>query len=108
MRAYGFYGSGGGRYPTDREVAQAEALVGWEHVEIDRDQAILLGVTPQQIEDTLYSAYGPRTVSTIFAPNDLKLDAVSMPSTVERSAAMSPATRIPRTPTGNPTSCNLR
>jgi HAE1 family hydrophobic/amphiphilic exporter-1 len=40
------------------------------NVDIDRDQAILLGVTPQQIEDTLYSAYGPRTVSTIFAPND--------------------------------------
>jgi len=40
------------------------------NVVIDRDQAVLLGVTPRQIEDTLYSAYGTRTISTIFAPND--------------------------------------
>ncbi len=40
------------------------------HVEIDRDHAVMLGVSPKQIEDTLYSAYGSRTISTIFAPND--------------------------------------
>ncbi len=40
------------------------------NVEIDREQGLLLGVSPRQIEDTLYSAYGARTVSTIFAPND--------------------------------------
>jgi HAE1 family hydrophobic/amphiphilic exporter-1 len=37
---------------------------------IDRDQAASLGVTPQAIEDALYSAYGTRQVSTILAPNN--------------------------------------
>ena len=40
------------------------------HVEIDRDRAAALGVTPQQIEDALYDAYGSRQVSTIFTPNN--------------------------------------
>ncbi|MGA2192532.1 MAG: efflux RND transporter permease subunit [Nitrospirota bacterium] len=40
------------------------------NVEIDRDKASALGVTAGQIEDALYSAYGARQVSTIFAPNN--------------------------------------
>jgi len=40
------------------------------NVEIDRDKAATLGVTAQQIEDALYSAYGMRQVSTIYAPNN--------------------------------------
>jgi HAE1 family hydrophobic/amphiphilic exporter-1 len=40
------------------------------NVEIQRDKAAALGVTPQQIEDTLYTAYGTRQVSTIFAPQN--------------------------------------
>jgi HAE1 family hydrophobic/amphiphilic exporter-1 len=40
------------------------------HLEIDRDRAISLGVSPQQVEDALYSAYGTRQVSTIYAPNN--------------------------------------
>jgi HAE1 family hydrophobic/amphiphilic exporter-1 len=39
-------------------------------VEIDRNRALLLGVSPEQIENTLYSAYGERDVSTIFGAND--------------------------------------
>ncbi len=39
-------------------------------VEILRDQAATLGVTPQQIEDTLYSAFGTRQVSTIYTPTN--------------------------------------
>lgn len=39
-------------------------------LEIDRDRAASLGVSPQQIEDTLYYAYGSRQVSTIFAPGN--------------------------------------
>lgn len=35
---------------------------------IDRDRAAALGVDAQQIEDTLYSAYGARQVSTIYSP----------------------------------------
>ena len=39
-------------------------------VEIDRDKASTLGVTAEQIEDALYSAYGSRQVSTIFTPSN--------------------------------------
>jgi len=40
------------------------------NVVIDRDKSSALGVTANQIEDALYSAYGFRQVSTIFAPNN--------------------------------------
>ena len=40
------------------------------HVEIDRDRAIALSVTAQQVEDALYTAYGTRQISTIYAPNN--------------------------------------
>jgi HAE1 family hydrophobic/amphiphilic exporter-1 len=40
------------------------------NLEIDRDQAFAQGVTPMQIEDALYNAYGTRMISTIFAPNN--------------------------------------
>jgi HAE1 family hydrophobic/amphiphilic exporter-1 len=39
-------------------------------VDIDRDQAAALGITPQQIESGLYTAYGSRQISTIYAPNN--------------------------------------
>lgn len=35
------------------------------NIDIDRDKASSLGVTAQQIEDALYSAYGSRQISTI-------------------------------------------
>ena len=37
-------------------------------VDIDRDRALALGVTPEQIQDALYTAYGSRQVSTIYTP----------------------------------------
>lgn len=37
---------------------------------IDRDKASALGVTARQVEDTLYTAYGSRQISTIYAPNN--------------------------------------
>src|SRR3984885_8599598 len=40
------------------------------NVNIDRDKASALGVTASQVEDALYTAYGERQVSTIYAPND--------------------------------------
>jgi HAE1 family hydrophobic/amphiphilic exporter-1 len=39
-------------------------------VDIQRDQAATLGITPQQIEDALYSAFGTRQVSTIYTPTN--------------------------------------
>ncbi len=40
------------------------------NVTIDRDKASALGVTANQVEDALYSAYGLRQISTIYAPNN--------------------------------------
>jgi hydrophobic/amphiphilic exporter-1 (mainly G- bacteria), HAE1 family len=39
-------------------------------VDIDRDRAAQLGVTANQIEDALFTAYGSRQVSTMYAPSD--------------------------------------
>ena len=39
-------------------------------VEIDRDKTAVLGLTAEQIEDGLYTAYGTRQISTIFTPNN--------------------------------------
>jgi HAE1 family hydrophobic/amphiphilic exporter-1 len=44
------------------------------NVQIDRDKAAALGVTANQIENAFYDAYGPRWVSTIYAPvNEYKV-----------------------------------
>ncbi|MBI5195512.1 MAG: efflux RND transporter permease subunit [Nitrospirae bacterium] len=37
-------------------------------LDIDRDRAAAFGITAKQIEDSLYSAYGARQVSTIYSP----------------------------------------
>ena len=50
---------------TDMLVANPQASV-----ELDRDRAALYGVTPEQIEQALYNAYGSRQVSTIYTPNN--------------------------------------
>ncbi|HSP35433.1 MAG TPA: efflux RND transporter permease subunit [Thermoanaerobaculia bacterium] len=39
-------------------------------VDVDRDRAAALGLTAQQVEDALFSAYATRQVSTIYAPNN--------------------------------------
>jgi len=39
-------------------------------VDIDRDKAATLGITPQAVEDALYTSYGSRQISTIYAQND--------------------------------------
>jgi HAE1 family hydrophobic/amphiphilic exporter-1 len=50
---------------NDLQVASPQVMV-----DIDRDRAEALGVTPEQVQDALYSAYGTRQVSTIYAPAD--------------------------------------
>ncbi|MEO6324082.1 MAG: efflux RND transporter permease subunit, partial [Thermoanaerobaculia bacterium] len=40
------------------------------NVSIDRDRAAALGVTPAAIENALYSAYGARQISSIYAPTN--------------------------------------
>jgi HAE1 family hydrophobic/amphiphilic exporter-1 len=39
-------------------------------VELDRDRAATLGVSPRQVDEALYDAYGSRQVSTIFTPSN--------------------------------------
>src|SRR5689334_17001431 len=50
---------------TDLQIKNPQA-----NVIVDRDKASALGVTPQAVEDALYSAYGQRQASTIYAPNN--------------------------------------
>ena len=40
------------------------------NVVVDRDKASALGVSAREVEDTLYTAYGTRQISTIYAPNN--------------------------------------
>jgi HAE1 family hydrophobic/amphiphilic exporter-1 len=40
------------------------------NVSIDRDRAAALGISTQKIEDALYTAYGTRQISTIYAPTN--------------------------------------
>jgi len=39
-------------------------------VDVNRDKALALGVSPQQVEDALYTAYGNRQVSLIYTPSN--------------------------------------
>ncbi len=50
---------------SDLQIKNPEVLV-----ELDRDRAAAAGVTPEQIQQALYYAYGSRQVSTIFTPNN--------------------------------------
>jgi multidrug efflux pump len=54
-------------YPALRDVASDQQSGGLrETLTIDRDTASRFGITPQQIDDTLYDTFGQRQVSTIF------------------------------------------
>jgi len=48
---------------SDLQIASPQVIV-----DIDRDRAVALGLSPEQIEDALYTAYGSRQVSTIYTP----------------------------------------
>ena len=48
---------------TDMQIASPEVKL-----DIDRDRALAVGVTPEQVQDALFTAYGNREVSVIYAP----------------------------------------
>lgn len=50
---------------SDLQIAKAQVLL-----EIDRDRASALGISPNDIESALYNAYGARQVSTIYTPSN--------------------------------------
>jgi HAE1 family hydrophobic/amphiphilic exporter-1 len=56
------------------------------NVDIDRDNASAYGVSANQIEDALYSAYGQRQISTIFAPNNQYWVILELLPTFQRDA----------------------
>jgi len=55
------------KLPELRDVATDQQTAGLQvDVNIDRDTAARLGLTPQMIDDTLYDAFGQRQVATTF------------------------------------------
>jgi len=53
--------------PVFRDLASNIQDLGLQtYIDIDRDTASRLGITPQMIDDTLYDAFGQRQVSTMF------------------------------------------
>ena len=53
--------------PQLRDVASDQQTAGLQlSLHIDRDTAARLGIQPQQIDDTLYDAFGQRQVATVF------------------------------------------
>jgi multidrug efflux pump len=58
-------------------------------LEIDRATASRLGITPQQIDDTLYDAFGQRQVSTIFTElNQYRVVLAVKPDMAQGAAAL--------------------
>jgi HAE1 family hydrophobic/amphiphilic exporter-1 len=54
-----------------REVSTSLELANPEiQIDILRDRAAVLGVSPQQVESTLYNAYGGRQISTLYGATD--------------------------------------
>jgi HAE1 family hydrophobic/amphiphilic exporter-1 len=50
---------------TDLQISSPQIVV-----DINRDKALALGVTPEQIQSALYTAYGNRQISTIYTPSN--------------------------------------
>ncbi len=50
---------------SDMQISAPQVMV-----DIDRDRAVALGITPDQVQNALYSAYGERQASVIYAPAD--------------------------------------
>jgi HAE1 family hydrophobic/amphiphilic exporter-1 len=57
------------------------------NIDINRDKASSLGVSVEQIEDALYSAYGARQVSTIFADTNQYQVILELKAEYQRDAA---------------------
>ncbi len=59
------------KLPQLSDVASDQQDLGLETIiNIDRDTASRLGITPQMIDDTLYDAFGQRQVSTMFTQSN--------------------------------------
>jgi len=57
------------RLPQLKDVASDQQTAGLQvNVDIDRDSAGRVGISPQMVDDTLYDAFGQRQVATSFTP----------------------------------------
>ena len=50
---------------SDMQIASPQVMV-----DMDRDRALSLGVTPQQVQEALFTAFGSRQSSTIYTPSN--------------------------------------
>jgi multidrug efflux pump len=57
------------------------------HVDIDRDAAARLGVTPAAIDNALYDAFGQRLVSTIFTQSNIYRVVLELKPAAQQAAA---------------------
>ena len=64
-------------------------------VDIQRDRAAALGITPEQIEDALYSAFGTRQVSTIYTPTNQYYVIMELAPPFQRDASALPFVYLP-------------
>ena len=60
------------------------------NIDINRDKASTLGVSVEQVEDALYSAYGSRQISTIFADTNQYQVILELKPEFQRDAAALP------------------
>jgi HAE1 family hydrophobic/amphiphilic exporter-1 len=60
------------------------------NVVVDRDKASALGVTPQQVEDALYSSYGQRLISPIYTANNEYWVVLQVQNRFQRDPSMLP------------------
>jgi len=104
------------KLPQIRDVATDQQNEGLDaHLVIDRDTASRLGITPQNIDDTLDDAYGQRQISTIFtqlnqyhvvlevqpqfAHNPDSLSSIYVASSLGTEVPLSAMTHVETTPT---------
>jgi HAE1 family hydrophobic/amphiphilic exporter-1 len=70
---------------SDLQIRSPQAVV-----EIDRDKAQSLGVSPDQIQNALYTAYGNRQISTIYTPaNEYQVVTILKPEYQRNPEALS-------------------
>ena len=77
-----------GQRPAERRAAGAT-------LELDRDTASRLGITPQMIDDTLYDAFGQRQISTMFTQLNQYHVVLEVEPELRRSTPGRPAGRLP-------------
>jgi multidrug efflux pump len=82
--------------PELRDVATDQREDGLRiALEVDRARAARLGVTMQAIDDTLYSAFGQRQISTIYAQNNQYRVVLEVDPTLAGDPAMIGRLRVP-------------